>query len=159
MKPIMSVLVVMAAALGIVALAIAAGDRQTLVPPPDAVAESFARQMAGRRYALGLRYLSPRLRERIGEEALRRWFDPVRQQLGDVNAVDARLEWIERDRASATASIDAEHGGAVLKLDMVFRQGLWVIDALPADVPVGVRPPARRESLQRRQARRPASAR
>jgi len=148
MKPVISVLVVMAAALGVVALAIAGGDRQTLVSPPDAVAESFARQMAGRRYVLGLRYLSPQLRERIGEEELRRWFDPVRQQLGVANAVDARLEWVERDRASATASIDAEHGRAILKLDMVSRQGLWVIDDLPADVPVGVRHPARRESAQ-----------
>ena len=51
MKTIAQILVTMTLALAIVAVCVfAAGDRQTLVPPPDAVAEAFVRQAAARRY-------------------------------------------------------------------------------------------------------------
>ena len=139
MRDIIILLAVIAAGLCVTAAAVAGGDRHTLVPPPDAVAEGFARAVSERRYELATRYLSKRLQERVGGDRLRSWFEPLRQRLGETNLIEGELEWMDDARASARALVDSEYGTALLQLRMVRESGLWAIDELPADVPVGLR--------------------
>jgi hypothetical protein len=139
MRSVIILLAVIAAGLCVTAAAVAGGDRQTLVPPPDAVAEGFARAVTERRYEVATRYLSQRLQEGVGGDRLRSWFEPVRRRLGETNLIEGELESMDDARASARALVDSEYGTALLQLRMVRESGLWTIDELPADVPVGVR--------------------
>jgi hypothetical protein len=138
-----TILAIIAAGLGIIAAGIAGGDRGTLVPPPDAVAEAFVRELAAGRYDLATNHLSDALRTSTSSKELLLWFDPVRRRLGAANGVDAAIDWMQQRAAAAQASIDAEHGTAVLPLRLAWEHGLWAIDELPADVPVGIRSRAR----------------
>jgi hypothetical protein len=138
-----TILAIMAAGLGIIAAGIAGGDRGTLVPPPDAVAEAFARELAAGRYDLARSHLSDALKASTSSTALRLWFEPVRRRLGAANRVDAEIDWMQERTAAAQASLDAEHGTAVLPLRLVWEHGLWGIDDLPSDVPIGIRSRAR----------------
>ena len=138
MKTIGMLLAVIAAGLCITAVSIAGGDRQTLVPPPDAAAESFARALMQGRYDPAARHLSKGLETSAGRDHLRAWFDPIRQRLGQSHTVEAAVEWMLGNEAAARALVDARYGTVVLHLRMIREHGLWVIDELPADVPVGI---------------------
>ena len=113
------------------AVAIHFGDRQTFVAPPDAVLEGFAREVGERRYDMATRYLSTALSRTVDAETLRARFEPRRRELGDLNNVDAEIEWMDRTRASARATIDAQRGSMVLTAPLVWDHGVWAIDALP----------------------------
>lgn len=138
MKTILLLLAVVGAGLTLCGLAIVSGDRRTMVPPPDAVAESFARELTERRYELATRYLSSGLRGASGSGSLRAWFEPTRQRLGEPGQVAAEPGWMHGDRAVARAVIEAERGTATLELPMVRQAGLWVVDSLPSEIPVAV---------------------
>lgn len=140
MRTIGALSAVIALGLAVAGLSIAAGDRQTLVPGPAAVAESFSRSLAERRYEVAVRYLSRALQTSTDAPALRAWFEPVAQGLGATNGVDSELEWMEGERAAAHASVDAERGTGLVRLRLVREQGLWVVSELPA-VDVSVRAP------------------
>jgi hypothetical protein len=136
-KSILLIVAAIAAGLTLTGISTGSGDRQTLVPPPEAVAESFARELSERRYELAARYLSDGLRRSMGHEGLRAWFDPVRQRLGETNQVSADREWMDEESAAARAAIDSEHGTAVLHVRMTRERSLWKIAELPRDVPAG----------------------
>ena len=140
MRTIGALSAVIAVGLAVAGLSIAAGDRQTLVPGPAAVAESFARSLAERRYEVAARCLATALQTSTGAATLRAWFDPVAQRLGATNGVDSGLEWMDGDRAAAQASVDAERGTGLVRLRLVREQGLWVVSELPA-VDVSARAP------------------
>ena len=111
-------------------------DRQTFVPPPESVAESFARQLAMRRYDLAVNYLGGELRLTTGANDLRARFDPMRQQIGTPNQVSGGRDWVQESEASARARIDGDFGNAVLPFRLAAEKGLWRITQLPADVSV-----------------------
>ena len=132
-----------AIALAVCGAAIRGGDRQTLVPPPEAVAEAFARAVAERRYELAIHFLSADLARTVNGDALRRRFEPIRRQIGDEGSTEAMTEWLQDDAAAARATIMAQHGSVSLQLPMVRESGLWRIDRLPEDPAVALRPSAR----------------
>jgi hypothetical protein len=142
-KSVFLLLAVMGAGLAVTAMSVAGGDRETLVPPPDAVAESFARELSERRYDLAVRYLSSDLRRSVAGTQLRQWFEPFRTRVGEPNLVSGEQEWMTDTRASARGTIDAERGTALLELRMKRESGLWTIAELPGDVPIGERESAR----------------
>lgn len=133
MRDALPLLTIAAVALGIAALAtFVAGDRQTLVPPPDAVAESFARALVEERYELAVKYLSRALRTEAGPETLRERYAIVRSTLGPPNGVHAQLDAIGTGEAAARATIESGGGSAVLSLRFVREHGLWSVRELPA---------------------------
>jgi len=134
MKPALAILGIIACGLAVPALAIRFGDRQTFVAPPDAVVEGFARQIAERRYDMATRYLSLSLARTVTAGTLRARFEPQRHALGDVNRVDAGIDWMNRDRASAHAVIDAQRGSVTFRAPLVWDGSVWAIDALPEEV-------------------------
>ena len=108
-------------------------DRHTFVPPPESVAESFARQLVQRRYDLAVNYLGRALRATTGAADLRAKFEPMRQQIGTPNQVSGESDWMGESEASARALIEGESGNAVLPFRLASEQGLWRITGLPQD--------------------------
>ncbi len=131
MKALLVIVAIIAAGLGVPAVAIHFGDRQTLVAPPDAVLESFAREVGERRYDMATRYLSTALSRTVDAETLRAKFEPRRREQGDVDNVEAEVEWMDRTRAAARATIQAQRGSMELTVPLVWDHGVWAIDALP----------------------------
>ena len=134
MRAPLAILGITACGLVVAALAIRFGDRQTFVAPPDAVIEGFARQIGERRYDMATRNLSASLARTVTAEILRVRFEPQRHALGDVNGIDAEIDWMDRDRASAHAVIEAQRGSVTLRAPLVWDGRGWAIDALPAEV-------------------------
>jgi hypothetical protein len=132
-KAALAIVAIIAAGLGVPAVAIHFGDRQTLVAPPDAVLESFAREVGERRYDMATKYLSNALSRTVDAGTLRARFEPRRRELGDVDNVEAEIEWMDRTRASAKARIEAQRGVLELIVPLVWEHGVWAIDALPAE--------------------------
>ena len=131
MKAALAVVVIVAAGLGVSAIAIRLGDRGTLTAPPDAVVESFARDLAERRFDLTAKYLSQALRHSIRAETIRAKYAAPVGALGEVNAVDAELEWMDRNRASAKATIRADAGSLTLRARLIWESAGWVLETLP----------------------------
>ena len=134
MKNIAQILATMTLALAIIAVCVfAAGDRQTLVPPPDAVAEAFVRQATAGRYdrASALQSWVRRLPSIddiiLGAAELRRYFDPLWRFTGTVNRVDAELVSIDGDQARAVATAYGDLAEARVLFDMVREDGLWKV--------------------------------
>lgn len=132
MRDVLPTLGIAAAALALIAIVVfGGGDRQVLVPPPDAVAESFTREVVEGRYQLASKYLSRDLRKRVSAADLRRRFRPVRAQLGPPHTVAATLDWLGNEEAMARAMVDTSRGSAVLSLSFTREQGLWVLREVP----------------------------
>jgi hypothetical protein len=103
-----------------------AHDTATLVSPPEAVAEQFARKLAGGRYDVARHHLehdSRAMRERIRAAS-----DALRAGSGAISAVDGQAGVIDGDRATASAVIDTERAGEiVMPFVLVRRAGSWRI--------------------------------
>jgi hypothetical protein len=140
MKAPLAIVLLMAAGLGVPAVAMRFGDRQTMTSPPDAVFESFVRQVAEGRYDIAVKYLSVPLATTTDAKTLRTWFEPRRGQLGPINGVDAGIDRMDRSHASARAIVDAEHRSLVLKAALVWEAGGWRIAALPEEVQLTAHP-------------------
>jgi hypothetical protein len=130
-KAVAAIVAIIAAGLVGPAVAIHFGDRQTFVAPPDAVLEGFARAAGERRYDIATRYLSTALSRTVDAETLRARFEPRRRELGDIDTIEAEVEWMDRTRASAKATIGAQRGSMELIVPLVWDHGGWAIDALP----------------------------
>ena len=148
MKTIVQILATMTLALAIVAVCVfAAGDRQTLVPPPDAVAEAFVRQAAARRYDR-VHTLQSWVRRELGIDDilfsaadLRRHLDPLWRFTGTVNQVDAELVSIDGDLARAVATAYGDLTEARFLFDMVREDGLWKVYNLSTNPMLPPEPP------------------
>jgi hypothetical protein len=129
-KAIVRLLLTISLAMGIIALCVfAADDRQTFVPPPEAIGEGFLRQMTARRYDRVEQYFS-RARHEWTAGALRRQFDPLWRRTGTINQVDAELVSIEEDRASVVATARGDDGDASVRFSLTREQGLWRVDGI-----------------------------
>ncbi len=134
MKTIAQILATMTLALAIIAVCVfAAGDRQTLVPPPDAVAEAFVRQATARRYDRVHALQSWHRREPglddvlLSAAVLRQYLEPLWRFTGTVNHVDAELVSIDGDQARAVATAYGDLTEARFLFDMVREDGLWKV--------------------------------
>jgi hypothetical protein len=141
MKAIVQLLVTMALTMIVIAVCVfAAGDRQTLVPPPDAIAEAFMRQLTTGRYDRVGSYLS-RARREWSAAARRRQFEPLWRFTGTVNDVDAELVSIQGDRARAVATAHGDVADARVLFELVREQGLWKVDGFSTNPPLPHEPP------------------
>ena len=131
MKAPLAVIAVMAVALGVAALALVGlDDRGTLVPPPEAEAESFMRALATHRYEQALPRAADELR-RQGVPALRRWqedFERARGRVRDVRGLSSRSSG---ESAEARVALTAGGGEVVLPVRLVRRHGEWRVLSAP----------------------------
>ena len=130
MREVVSTLATLAISLAVIAAAIFAGDRSVLVSAPEVAAESFAHEIAMRRFDLALNFLAAETRRIETPETLRTRFEPVRA-VGTVNGVDSEPQWMNPERAAARARIAGSRGNTSFELGFVRENGLWKIDRLP----------------------------
>ena len=120
------VLLVVGVALGVTATAVYQGDTATVVPPPEAVAEQFARLVAARRYDLALHHVDPAsgitlITVQLAGEALH-------DHAGGIDQVEGQSGSMHDGRASATAVLTTGRAGRIrYACRFVRREGIWKI--------------------------------
>ena len=132
MKAIWGALAVFMVAMLLVAGAVfGLNDSTVLAPPPEAVAEGFARAMVAGRYERALPYLSEDLAAEVGPDGLRALAMQLKSRTGVVLNVQGEPGWISQDNAEAAATIQTESAGYVrLAFPMSRQQGVWSISSL-----------------------------
>ena len=127
MRDLLNVVVVAVVALAALAVLVFVGDDvETVVPPPEAVAEQFARALAMGRYDMAL----PQVESTSGITltTVRVAGDRLRAQWGRVDQVEGEPGTIAGTHATAGALLTSERGGLVrLQFRFVRQAGLWKI--------------------------------
>ena len=125
--------IVIVVGLVVAAAASISGDRSIMVPPPDARAEAFVRELATHRYKLARRYVAADMRRHISAEMLQQAFGRVTAQIGTVQDVQAQLLWSDRSHALARAEVRGTSGVRLpLQFGLVWEHGRWAINELPS---------------------------
>jgi hypothetical protein len=114
------------------------GDRATLVPPPEAVAEGLVRQLATHRYRQTTQYVAQAFRPANSDDAgttldprwLRAWFEPIERRIGQVRKVEGQQVSIGDDTAQALVQLEGERGHASAVLSLTRERGLWLVQQL-----------------------------
>jgi hypothetical protein len=115
MKELLGVLVAFALLLGGGALAVdVLGDRETMVPPPDAVAEAFTREAMCKRWDRAAEYL------REPET----W---TREELEEMQRELVEAETVARNETRAVVTVRVPSRAAVRNFALTF-DGDWKID-------------------------------
>ena len=127
MRDLMSVLLVSAAALGGILIAVVlAGDVTTAVPPPESVAEQFARQIATRRYDRALQHVDST--SGITLITVRLGGDAFHSRAGSVDNVEGEPGEIRGDDATASAVLITEREGRMrFNYRLKRTSGVWKI--------------------------------
>ncbi len=127
MKEIVGVILATALLLGMSALAIERGDRETFVSPPDAVAEGFTREVVTKRWDRARTYLAgPDSMSNAEIAALQKSWE---QRAGDPSEVQAETSSLTDEKALVNVTLKSAKGSAVLVFALTF-DGEWKI-ALP----------------------------
>jgi hypothetical protein len=124
-------LATLAVALAVVAAAVHVGyDRSTLVPPADAVTESFARQIATGRFDLAMNFLAAETRRRESPQTRAARFAAIDPEAGKVDDVQADLQWMQQDHARARAEVTLRGRTTSFDVQLVREHGLWRVAEL-----------------------------
>ena len=108
-----------------------AGDRQTLVPPPEAVGEQLLRQLHVHRESRTDQQLSDEVQSQWPPHRLRAWWQQLEQQIGEVDQITGEGNAIDHDRAEARVAVQGRSRSATVVLRMKRERGLWVVAELP----------------------------
>jgi hypothetical protein len=131
MKALLTVPIVILATLSLVGWIVGNGDRTTLVPPPEAVAESFMRAVAAERPGPASEYLGDAIRPQMPRERLETLVQVVRTRTGGVMNVEAESDGISGDSAAAhTTLIPAHRDSMRVRFGLVRESGVWKIRSL-----------------------------
>lgn len=127
MKEIVSVTIAVAVMFGVCALAVDRfDDRETFIPPPDAVAEGFAREVVTKRWDRAREYLAdPQSMSNAEIAALQKSWE---QRVGDPSVIEA--ETISHDDAHASVNVrmKSAKGSEAVAFALTF-DGEWKIVA------------------------------
>ena len=134
MRDLGQVAVVIAAALAIVAMSVfAMHDTSVLVPPPDAVAETFVRELGMSRYVLARHYLARDVKEHTSVEEMRSSFERVREATGRPDQVVTAPSSTDDDHARVLARLEGRRSTAAMYVDLIREHGMWKVAAWPLD--------------------------
>jgi hypothetical protein len=124
------VLAIVVCALAVCGWAVWGGDTAILVPPPEAVAEGFVRQVVAGRYEGARALLSAEAAAEVDRDRLEQLRRNLEAGAGVVVGVTARPDGVDQDHARATALVDGRDGLVPVWLSMSLHRGLWKIDAI-----------------------------
>jgi hypothetical protein len=129
MNTILGVLLAITLTLGLLAgIVFGLGDRTMFVPPPEAVAESFMRQLTTGRYARALPYLSDDLAARTTPDTLRALTDRLQNRTGKILNVRGDPVSISGDQAEANATLKTKAAGEpAFNFKLTRQEGVWKI--------------------------------
>jgi hypothetical protein len=124
MVRLLSSLAAIAVLIGISALAIGRfDDRETFVPPPDAVAEGFVRELMTKRWARARPYLT----EPLPDDELRAMQESLEERVGQPIEIEAEL--LSRDDRTALANVrlSSAKGSAAVAYELRFEEEWKVV--------------------------------
>lgn len=127
MRPAAALLVAVASVAIAVAAVKAFGDRETLVPPPESVAEQFVRGVLAGRSEQVMKYVSRSLRGSLSDEALDAWGPRVEEEIGEIGNVLAEAGHVSGDQASAVILLDGSRAARSLEFELARENGEWKI--------------------------------
>lgn len=139
MKTLVYLSLTVAFALALIAgMVFGLGDATTFVPPPEAVVESFVRELETKRYERAMSYLSEEYRAKVRPRTLKDLTERLKQRTGDITEVRGEKGWIQGDRAEASARLKTELlGRPSLKFAVSRKDGVWLISDLHSlEVPI-----------------------
>ena len=106
------------------------GDRATLVPPPDAVAEVFVRQLATHRFDRALPHLSRRLRQELDRDRLSSLVAALEAQSGSITFAEGAERSRTREHASAVVHTKTDRRQTpTFEFELISQRGEWKISA------------------------------
>jgi hypothetical protein len=130
MTRILAVLSLTSAALLLIGAAVLLGDRETVVSPPDAVAEGFMRKVVSRRYPLALDHLTKEAESRVSTERLRGLGERIRMQAGTIYEVTASVEGTKPESAHVTVEIRGRRAAVRVPVELRIEQGVWKVSVV-----------------------------
>jgi hypothetical protein len=121
---------ILVAILAALALAVAAGDRATFVPPPESVAENFVRQLMAGRYDRARPLLSRHAAVTADIAKLETLALELERSVGgSVTRIDAEPLEMKANIAEATVIVHGRSGAkTTITFALVREKGLWKID-------------------------------
>jgi len=135
MKDIATLALVIAIGMAVVATAVFAGrDTSVFVPPPDAVAEAFVRELGMARYELARRFLTNDLEQQMSADDLRGGFEQLRQHTGKPDQVVTTPSMMTDDTARVLARLEGRQSTATMYVDLRREHGEWKVINWPLDV-------------------------
>ena len=128
----LSVVLITMGALAFIGLVVfVGGDRQTLVPPPEASAEGFVRQVDLERYPQTRQYLASGSAAALSARHLAAWRDRLEARSGHITQIDPSGVVMDDTRAVAHVHVRGTRADADVSVPMRRERGLWKVDALP----------------------------
>ena len=142
MKAIWGVLMTFAITMGMLAgIVFGLKDTSVFVPPPEAVAEGFIRELVTARYDRARSYLSQELAARTGPVTLQMLMERLRMQTGEILDVRGEPGWRTELRAEAYARLKTRQAGeASLRFTLSREEGVWAINGLESLESVALEP-------------------
>ena len=118
MVRLLSVVAAIALLIGISALAVERfDDRETFVPPPDAVAEGFVRELLAKRWARARPYLT----EPLGDEELRAMQEALEARVGEPTEIEAKTISHDDRNALANVRLSSKQGSEAIAYELRFE--------------------------------------
>lgn len=121
MRHLLSVLAAAAVLVAASALAVEQfEDRELFVPPPEAVAEGFIREVITGRYSRAREYLQER--ESMSEDQLRALEQEIESRTGDPTEVEAETVTRDDQRALVTVRVSSAQGSHAMAYGLEFEE-------------------------------------
>jgi hypothetical protein len=129
-KEILGVGVAMALLIGVSTLAVQQfGDRETFIPPPDAVAEGFVREVVTKRWDRARAYLAePESMSNARIEALQKSWE---ERVGDPTKIEAKTIARDDEQALANVQMQSARGSEAVAFALRFENE-WKIVHTPS---------------------------
>lgn len=119
MKELIGVLIATALLIGATAIFVRAGDRATLVPPPEAVAENFVRESVAKQWSRAAELTSSR-DEQLPKELQQR----IEARVGEPTRIEAEIVSETADQALVTVRLSSRQGSEAVTFALAF-EGEW----------------------------------
>jgi hypothetical protein len=102
-------------------------DRSVFVPPPDAVSETFVRQVLLERYEPVRNFLTEDERSRVSIDSLVAFGDSLRRVAGKHPQIATRVESMDDSMATAAAALTTDRGSEALRIQLRWDGTAWRI--------------------------------
>jgi hypothetical protein len=120
-----------AVAIACIGAVMTAGDRRTVVPGPDVVAEQLTRQVMAHRPAQTTDLVSAPSRAAYPPARLAEWGRTLEKTAGDIIEINGTQEAIDGDRAVVVVTVRGTRRTLHLSFALVREHGTWRVERVP----------------------------
>jgi hypothetical protein len=114
-----------------VGVTIAAGDRRTVVPGPDVVAEQLIRQVVAERPVQAASLLSTAGRSAYPPPRLSAWGGAIENAAGHITDINGARATFDGNRAAAVVTVNGTRRTLQLPFGLIREHGTWKVERVP----------------------------